>query len=577
MGSDTKARPAYMHDADETGEPISGTRRTARQNLSGSQSQRRSEEKKKSKSDTGTKSYDHKLAGSKHAEEKEGKLERRRSSASARSPKKGPARPPSAHGNKNFPRVDTNIPTDHPSHFGIPTPTSSRGPPLVSQYPKMAQPSQPAIAQPIPHRPRAKTSQTYPARPVSYHAAYGPAPGHNYGPPVSTSGYYQPQMAAPSYPPPSPSSSYMHYAATPQPQEYFAPKHVPGGRSLHSRFELQRPSSAFAMRESPTHNSQIQSQIEDAYDAGYISASEGPLARRRSITRDPPRPSMRSRVETEYKVANIRPFVRSKAESDFDAMPPPPAPAPKHGILRNKTEYHIDPEPPKDRRHSRTMYREAPQSRRTSTNRNSVSYDLESDSYPVRVETANTSHRRRESYYGPSVSVDSGSGTGSPWEEQAKAAQSYQADVGATAPLTQEMLKRAQRRQDQGGSSRTSSGSHSESDYLKSATTRTTRSGNGQDHGDDTFTIKVKGGQARIRVDGAEIDCTDGGEVQVQRQKSIKNGSERSGSIYGSSQYDDRDRRPRGDQPSSRSRRSSVGGQFRRAEYHPGTDFTTMF
>jgi len=571
-----------MHDADENEQPISGTRRTARQKPS--VSQRRPDEKKKSKSDTGTKTYEHKLSSKHHPEvaEKEIKLERRRSSASARSPKKGPPRPPSAHGNgsRSFPRVDTNVPADHPSHFGISTPTSSRGaPPRVSQYPKMAPPvgghAPPAISQPIPLRPRAVTAQTFPSRPQSYHAAYGAVPNYNYGPPVSASGYFQPQIA-PSYPPPSPSSSYMRYAATPQPQDYFAPKQTLAVRSLNSRFEPQRPASAFGMRDTPPHYVQNQSQIEDAYDAGYLSSSEGPLARRSSI-RDPSRPSMRTRGEPEYKVATIRAPMMSKAESDYDAMPPPPAPAPKHGILRNRSDYHVDPEPPQERRHSRTTYREAPQSRRTSTHRNSVSYDLDSDSHPVRVETANTSHRRRESYYGPSASVDSGSGTGSPWEEQAKAAQTYQADVGATAPLTQEMLKRAQRRQGQGGSSRTSSGSHSESDYKKSATTRTTRSGSGQEHGDDSFTIKVKGGQARIRVDGAEIDCAEGGEVQVQRQKSIRNGSERSGSIYGSSHYDDRDRRSRADQPSGRSRRSSVGGQFRRAEYHPGTDFTTMF
>ena len=571
-----------MHDADENEEPISGTRRTARQKPS--VSQRRPEEKKKSKSDTGTKSYEHKLS-SRHAEavEKEVKLERRRSSASANSPKKGPPRPPSAHGHssRTLPRVDTNIPGDHPSHFGIPTPTSSRAAPRVSQYPKIAQPighAPPTMAQPIPLRPRAVTTQTLPARPTSYHA-YGNTPNYqNYGPPVSASGYFQPPMVTPSYPPPSPSHSYMRYAATPQPQEYFPPTHAVVARTLSSRFEPQRSTSAFGMRDSPPHYAPIQSQIEDAYDAGYASASEGPLASRRSSIRGAPQPSMRSRGESDYNIETIRPSMRRKAESDYSSMPPPPAPAPKHGILRNKsTSYYVEPEPVQERRHSRTSYREAPPSRRTSTHRNSVSYDLDSEYHPVRVETANTSQRRRESYYGPSASVDSGSGAGSPWEEQAKAAQSYQADVGATAPLTQEMLKRAQRRQGQGGSSRTSSGSHSESDYKKSATTRTTRSGSGQEHGDDSFTIKVKGGQARIRVDGAEIDCTDGGEIQVQRQKSIRNGSERSGSVYGMSQYDDRDRRSRVDQSSGRSRRSSIGGHFRRPEIHPGTDYTTMF
>jgi len=630
-----------MQDADENEDPISGTRRTARQKPAVSQL-RPEKNDRQYKSDKGTKSYKHVMSGAKHTAvtEKEIKLERRRSSASSKSPQKPPNRPPSAHANRAYPKVA--IPTDHPSYFGVSTPTI-RAPPVVSQYPMMSQP--------IPLRPRAITSQTYPLRPVSFHASYANGSTYNAGPPVSTSSYYQqPQLMAPSFPPPSPSSSYMRYAATPQP-EHFQPQPMLGGRPLSSRFDPvpSRTASAFGMRDAPQHNPvHRQFQIEDSYDPGYASASEST-----SVTR---RPSIRAPI--------VRPSLRTKA-SDYEAMPPPARPT---GILRNKTtDYYPElPDPPRERRESRTVYREeqsparhqstrrnsaaydrtpeepsssrhqsthrnsmaydrtpeepsssrhqsthrnsvaydrtpeepsssrhqsahrnsvaydrTPEelssSRHQSTHKNSVSYDRTPETHPVRVETANTSHRR-QSYYSQSASLNSSSGTGSPWEEQAKAAQSYQADVGASAPLTSEMLKRQQRRQAGSSRSTKSSGSHDESDYRRSATTRTTRSGSGQEQGnDDGFTIKVKGGQARIMVDGAQIDCTEGGEVQVQRQKSLRNGSERSSSVYGASQIDDRERRSRVDRKPGRSRMSSHGGEsYHRMspEYHTGVDYT---
>jgi hypothetical protein len=76
----------------------------------------------------------------------------------------------------------------------------------------------------------------------------------------------------------------------------------------------------------------------------------------------------------------------------------------------------------------------------------------------------------------------------------------------------------------------------------------------------------VKGGQARVMVGGAQIDCTEGGEIEIKRQKSIRNGSERSNSEYGGTQRID-DRRSRLDRPSGRSRKSSVSG-------HSGHSYT---
>jgi len=142
------------------------------------------------------------------------------------------------------------------------------------------------------------------------------------------------------------------------------------------------------------------------------------------------------------------------------------------------------------------------------------------------------------------------------WEEQARNAQSYQEDVsGPTDLLTAEKLRHHTRH---AGSSRStkSSGSRDDSDNRRSATTRTTHTGSGPD--DENVTIKVTGGQARVLVNGAQIDCAEGGEIEIKRQqKTIRNGSEPSISEYGG--MTER-RSSRADRPPGRSRRSSQSG-----------------
>lgn len=541
-----KPLPAHMHEADDNDEEISGTRRSAKQRPPKASRDRleRPEEKRKSKSDTGPQhQYEPIMSGARGADAGvENKLERRKSSASTKSPKKSSSRPPISR--NTLPRIATSGHKDHPSQFGIATPTS-RGTPVI-QYPPPQQYQPVMMAQPIPLRPRATTTQTYPTgRPVSYHAASTSA-GYATGPPISSSAYYYQPVIAPSFPPPSPSSSYMRYAATPQP-EYFPPQQppqpysatTPYSRPLPSRFESagSRPASAFGMRETTVHQ-----QIQDAYDDGYASATEKQPVKRRSVRI----PSGTTRTS-------------AQREADFEAMPPPSRPSSaRPGILRNRTtEYHTDiiQDVPVHReaiREARPPYRtvETAPPRRSSSRRASVAYEFPEQ----RTQEANTSHRRSKSYYGQSSSANSGSAyETTPLEEKMRRASLYQEEVvGPAAPLSAEHLRRHQRRQ--AGSSK-SSGSRDESDYRKSATTHTSQSGHGQ-NGED-FTITVKGGQARIMVGDAQIDCTEGGEVEIKRQKSIRNGSERSQSIYG-----DRDeRRSRGDRTAGRSRMSSQSGR----------------
>jgi hypothetical protein len=462
------------------------------------------------------------------------KIERRKSagSGSSKSPRK--TRPPSTHENNGFPK--SSIPgssrRDDPSNFGIPTPASAI--PLVSQ--------------PIPRRPRATTAQTYsyPSRPLSYHAVM-PA-GDFSRPPLSASAYYQQPVITPPYPPPSP--PYMeHLRYTPTPQtEYVQPQ----ARPLSSRFEsIARTPSAFEPTRTQSAFDPIprtpsafgaRSGYEGASsysDDAYASASESATIRRDR------RDSIRAQSTG-----------MTKAQADYAAMPPPTS---RPSILRRSTEYRapteyvVDPGPYRD---GRTQYRDGSRPRRPSVNRHSVSYDLGSGSEGIRVEAAN-SGRRRQTWYEQPVSTPAGG-----YEDKMHRATSYQADVeGPTVPLTAETLKRQQRRQAGSSRSTKSSQSRDESDYKKSATTRTTRSMSNDN--DENVTIKVMG-QARVVVGGAQIDCNEGGEIEIKRQKSLRNGSEPSNSEYGGGRIEDR--RSRVDRRSSRS--SQSGHSYTRSTPH---------
>lgn len=547
--SSSKGKPAYVDDYDEETGRISRKNRkvaSSKEKPKVSQRDRETREERdarKARKPLSDTAYPGE-GSSRHAPaeqvQKEVKIERRKStsSGSSKSPRK--TRPPSAHDNKNFPKIS--IPSsskrDDPTNYGIPTQTTTYSPHVVSQ--------------PIPLRPRAVTTQTYPSRPLSYHAA---VPGGYSRPPLSQSAFWQqPQIYAPSYPPPQ-SPAYMEtirYSAQPQ-ADYFQPQ--PQSRPLSSRFEIPRAPSAFEPSRTTSAFDPItrtssafgtRSGFEQAgsyYDDAYASASEGANIRKER------RGSIR-----------VPSTGMSKAQADYNAMPPPTTTV-RPGILRRPateyrapSEYIVEPEP--QYRSGRTEYREESRTRRPSSQRHSVSYDLGRGGESVRVEAAN-SGRRRQSFYEPPVTKQS---TG--YEDKMHQAASYQEDVGGpTVPLTAETLKRQQRRQ--AGSSR-SSHSRDESDYKKSATTRTTRSMSNDN--DENVTIKVTG-QARVMVGGARIDCNEGGEIQIKREKSLRNGSERSNSDYGMGRLESRSRVER-DRPGRSSRSSQSGHSYTRSTPH---------
>jgi hypothetical protein len=538
--SSTKGKPAFMDEFDEgTGKVVRGHRQVASTKQKPKVSHRDSRKSRNSPSHTaypGEGSSRDAPAVEVVREEEKNERRKSTSSGSSKSPRK--TRPPSAHENKGFPKLS--IPTssrrEDPANYGIATPTSVR----------------PLLTQPIPHRSRSVTAQSLPSRPVSYHAAM-PTNGYS-RPPLSLSAFYQQQpIITPSYPPASP--SYLeHVRYTPAPQsEYFQPQAT--SRPLSSRFEpISRPPSAFeqshtqsAFDPAPRTPSAFgaRSSYEGAssyFDDTYASASEGATIRRER------RDSIR-----------VPSSSMTKAQADYAAMPPPSS---RPGILRRATEYRapteytIDPDLYRD---GRTQYRDGSLPRRPSANRHSVSYDLGRGSESIRVEAANSS-RRRQTWYEPPVSTATG------YEDKLHQATTYQEDVaGPTVPLTAETLKRQQRRQAGSSRSTKSSQSRDESDYKKSASTRTTRSMSNDN--DENVTIKVTG-QARVMVGGAQIDCNEGGEIEIKRQKSLRNGSERSNSEYGAGRIEDRQSRVEQSRPSRSSRSEQSRHSYTRSTPH---------
>lgn len=608
-------RPAYVDDYDEdSGRTVKGSRRSAKEKSKGKK--QRSSEKAKRKPEVNYPSPQRERPAVRIPQEKnvaiiterEVKQDRRNSTSSNSplSPRKSTKRPPSAHENKPSHHQIERKAKDEPAHFGLVPPVSRPAPPVLSQS------MQNTIAQPIATRPRAVTSNTYP-RPLSFHSGHNSV-GGAYGPPLSTSAWsnYQPPnpytyASSPSYT----QNPYPQMAAPiPPPGSDYFPMSLPerpvSTRPLSSRFEAppSRTASGFGMREhgmrDPLPQERNSSYNTVYHDDAYASASEGAIVKRRESIREPSsRPARTpSRLSRDY-------------HADAHSMPPPPRPILRRPVTDHPSEYPSQ-DPYRDvRSEGRTIIGEPSRRRRTSTHRNSVTYDIpddrdhdrdedrEQDSSRTRhrrsnshrnsgayndivtdmgrmsIETANNG-RRRASYYGQSTaqSGHTASTGSSGYEDKMREAAGYQDDVGGSSiPLTAEVLKRQQRRQAGSSRSTKSSASRDESDYRKSVTTRTTRSGSGDN--DENVTIKVTG-TTRVVVGGARIECPDGGEIEIKRQRSMRNGSERSNSeygvpIWGQQQIDDR--RSRVDQPTTNRARQSSQHSYTRSTQYIGDNY----
>lgn len=342
-----------------------------------------------------------------------------------------------------------------------------------------------------------------------------------------------------SYPPPygagSPSVSGLPPSQAPAPS-YFDSQMSAQQHHAHlkNRFErVERPTSAFGYRSPP----------KAMY--GYESYEEEPVDPRIVPQRRPSRTKKQQIEEDRRKMPPpdipTRPKSALPPSSTFRPPPlPPQTPAPRQksrGPATRRGVGFVDmrgfddedfeggggelftdasPDPAHERR---ALAR---------TRRPSVTYEQHGmDIMPAGRRS------QRNSFYGNDYR-DRALGTGGVSLEDDKYfdAMKYQDDVngGPTPKLTAETLRKASHR---GGGSRgstRSSGSQEDSDYKRSNTTGITRSSSGET---DNVTIKVSG-SAVVRVQGAEIECIDGGEITFSSRAigGSRFGSERASTVY---------------------------------------------
>ncbi|KAI0881145.1 uncharacterized protein GGS22DRAFT_76351 [Annulohypoxylon maeteangense] len=380
----------------------------------------------------------------------------------------------------------------------------------------------------IPARPRART------RPESY---YGQRP------PLSTSAYaHQPpppsHLPPPSFPPvapywmggpppPTPMGHALVHQPIPSPSSYGEP--LPPNRDLASRFG--RPQSAMGFQPPPkaldyepvkekalTRRGSTARKISKDYDDRHRMP---PPARPASTQPNPNRlvirPTQSSHAAPPSQAASRRKSVGFTEGGFTEGELRGGDPSMYKAVTRREVEYGTGALPPRPR----------PQS-----------YDTESIYDMGNYELEPATRGRRSSFYN--------------FEEKVRDASRYQEDVsgGNAPPLTAEALRRVKN----GGSSRStrSTASRDESDYKQSATTRTTRSGSG----DDDITIKLPMG-AVIEVGNTKIHCKDGGNMNIGRG----NGTSRAGGSdhAAPSNYSDErsERKSRADRSERRTRTGS--------------------
>ncbi|KAI1864883.1 uncharacterized protein JN550_008703 [Neoarthrinium moseri] len=352
-------------------------------------------------------------------------------------------------------------------------------------------------------RPRAQT-----ARPHSY---YGQP-----RPPVAPSAFYHPGppgLNPTSYPPPQwggPSplgSSPLSTSPLGHPSDYFSKP----PDSLAQRF---RPRSAMGFHQGSYGPEEYEAPPQDNHLVRRPSLTTRSTKEQEDRRRMPP-PSL------------ARPQTAGPARQLF--KPPPPS-QPRKAVLFN--EHDLEDESDHDGGHRRTSIDFTKLSLRP--RRQSMSPEYYEEAY-TSLQPA-SSKTKRESRRSASYA----------FEDKAKLAAQYQDQVSGASRsnLTAENLRQVKN----GGSSHStrSSASRDASSYRQSATTRTTRSGSG----DDDITIKVPDG-AVVEVGNATVKCFNGGEINIGRSGG---GSDR-GTVYDD---DLKSRATRTDRPSNRHRASSL-------------------
>ncbi|GKT48887.1 uncharacterized protein ColSpa_09068 [Colletotrichum spaethianum] len=339
---------------------------------------------------------------------------------------------------------------------------------------------------------------------VSQHASspFAPAPM-----PMPMPGH-SPFAPGTSYPPPAWGPGGVPYpmqAPAPQtPTDYFPPAPIassPQHSNLARRFQ-QRPSSAMGHR---------------SMSGSFDYEDYGPTYEQENIVR---RQSFKSRDVEDRKLMPPPPPRSRTTAPPRQALHPPP---PQRQIASQGYEsddFDGDGSMYQDIVPQGYEYDDGVVSRPRSHRRGSSTYSR--DGYQIEPVPVPRSGRRHSYMAG-----ESGSMSQSKYDSAAAAALAYQNGVsGAAVPLTAAALSKAEKKSKSSRSSG-SSGSRDESEFRRSATTRTTRSltGDGED-----ITIKVTG-QAVLRVGNAEIQCQDGGEINISQPGRL-GGSDRASTIY---------------------------------------------
>lgn len=565
-------RVATVEDADEYGNPVEGTQCYASSVAPSSPAKEQPNTSRARKERTRKGSDSHELTGAvtdsdstvhprRESTKKPSKdREKSSSSSSKKALMTSSSRPPVKHSKatstSSLPRRDEAM------FYGIADPNDS-----LPMRPRSQ--SRPASFYPPPGMPGMSVKPPPPAN-ARFYASQPPG-----GIPTS----YPPPPWAPGHPPcppipPSPSPILSHPLGPPPPGPPPLGPPPPSGpplpppepplfaRPLESRFgPSARPQSSIGFRPAP---SPIEYNPHDDY---YDEPHDRALARRPSASR------RMSKVEDDRKAmalprraASARPMslaIRGPPPAPPAPVPPPVPQTPASRRIGGYDDHDDDYEEPFFRDLSPRNYDNplAP------LPRSSYSPDYSYDAPDYQTEVPGRAHRH--SYYGGN-SVSSGSAYERElrMEDKLLTARRYQDRyedelTGPGLPLTAEALRKATRN---GGSSRStrSSGSHDESDYRQSATTRTTRSG----PNDENYTIRVKGSTV-LRLGGAEVQCEDGAEINISTgggASDLRNMNDAR-----SSYIDLDDRRTRVDIPPSRSRTRSRARSFSRPA-HPRQD-----
>ena len=320
-----------------------------------------------------------------------------------------------------------------------------------------------------------------------------------------------------------------------------------------------------------------QKTLKQRFETGPRSAS--------AMGHRPPSKSIYERDHEEVEGLRRRPSLK-KRDTDRERMPPPPprpkTTKPEKMVLRPPQVHRTRGYDEDDFGGDLAMYQHDP--RRTSGDysalfpappprRPSVLYVDNASGYGLHPAVSHRPRSRPHSFYGqldyeygPVPNSNPGYPGADKYEDNMRLAEQYQTQaVGSSQPLTKDALQKASKRS-HGGSSRStrSTESRDESDYRHSNTTRTTRSISGE----DDLTIKVPA-NAVIEVQGAKIQCRDGGEVNITTGRPGGGGGSRSGGSSDKESTVYEERPTRAERPQFRGRTMSQSSSFSRTLMDP--------